>query len=211
MIDINKLKEEQIKLAQKVVISDSVKKIKTIAGAEQAFIENKVISAIVVCSYDTLETIEKIYAVAEAKMQYISGYMFYREGPALIEAFNKLENKPDILIVNGNGILHPRRIRMASHAGILLDMPTIGIAKSLMIGEKKGDTIYVDKEARGYELTTREHANPIYVSPGHKVSLKTSFEIIKHSIKLPHKLPEPLHLAHAYANKIRKDMTEKKN
>ena len=211
MIDINKLKEEQIKLAQKVVISDTVKTIKTIAGAEQAFMENKVISAIVVCDYDSLEAIEKKCVVVEAKMPYISGYMFYREGPALIEAFNKLENKPDILIVNGNGILHPRRIGMASHTGILLDMPTIGIAKSFMIGEKRENTVYVDKEARGYELITREHANPIYISPGHKVSLKTSFDIIKHSLKHPHKLPEPLHLAHAYANKIRKGLLSKQN
>lgn len=211
MIDISKLKEEQVKLAEKVIISDTVKNIKTIAGAEQVFIQNKVISVIVVCQYDDFKIIEKKHAIVEAKMPYISSYMFYREGPALLEAFNMLEQKPDVLIVNGNGILHPRRIGMASHAGILLDIPTIGVAKRLMLGEKRGNTIYVDKEAVGYELTTREHAKPIYISPGHKISLKTSLEIIKNSVRQPHKLPEPLHLAHAYASKIRKELTANKN
>ncbi|MBI2135285.1 endonuclease V [Candidatus Woesearchaeota archaeon] len=204
MIDINKLKEEQIKLAKKVIINDSVKNIKTIAGAEQAFFSNKVVSAIVVCDYKSFNIIEEKYAIADAKIPYISGFMFYREGPAVMEAFNSLEQKPDVLMVNGNGILHSRRIGMASHLGILLDTPTIGVAKRASLGEIKEKTIYVDKEARGYEFVSREHAKPLYVSPGHKVSLKTSFDIVKKCTIYPHKLPEPLHLAHRYANKIKK-------
>ena len=207
MIDINKLKEEQIKLAKKVVIRDSVKSIKTVAGAEQAFFEDKVISAIVVCDYRDFRIIEEKYSISDVKIPYISGFMFYREGPAVMEAFSKLEHKPDVLMINGNGILHSRRMGMASHLGILLDTATIGVAKRHSLGEIKEKTIYVDKEARGYELMSREHAKPLYVSPGHKVSLKTSFDIVKKCIISPHKLPEPLHLAHKYANKIKKDLT----
>lgn len=207
MVDLSKLKEEQIKLAKKVIINDSIKSIKTIAGAEQAFFEGKIISAIVVCDYKNFGIIEEKHAAAEAKMPYISGFMFYREGPAVIEAFNKLEQKPDILMINGNGILHPRRIGMASHLGILLDAATIGVAKRLSLGEIKDKTIYADKEARGYEFISREHAKPIYISPGHKVSLKTSLEIVKKCIIYPHKLPEPLHLAHRYANNMKKELT----
>ena len=131
--------------------------------------------------------------------------MFYKDGPAVIEAYNKLEQKPDVLIVEANGILHPRRIGMASHVGILLDVPTVGVTKRLMLGEVRGQTIYVEKEARGYEFITREYANPIYISPGHKISLKTSMEIIKNCVRQPHKLPEPLHLAHKYGKKIAKE------
>lgn len=207
MVDLKKLKEEQIKLAKKVVIRDSVKNIKTIAGAEQAFFEDKVISAIVVCDYKDFRIIEEKHATADAKIPYISGFMFYREGPAVMEAFNKLEQKPDVLMINGNGILHSRRIGMASHLGILLDTATIGVAKRHSLGEIKEKTIYVDKEARGYEFASREHAKPLYVSPGHKVSLKTSFDIVKKCIVYPHKLPEPLHLAHRYAGKVKKDLT----
>ena len=97
---------------------------------------------------------------------------------------------------------------MASHVGILLDAATIGVTKNLMLGEVKDGTIYVEKEARGYELITRKHAKPIYLSPGYKVSLKKSLEIIKNCIREPHKLPEPLHLAHKYGKKVKKELTE---
>jgi len=209
MVDVAQLKKEQLKLAEKVIIRDFIKNIKTIGGVEQAFIENKVISAIVVCDYKDFKVIEKEYATVDAKINYMSGYLFYREGPAVIEAFNKLKEKPDVLIVNANGILHPRRLGMASHLGILLDIPTVGVVKTLMLGEIKEKTIYVEKEARGYGLITRKYANPIYISPGHKISLKTSLDILKKSIKYPHKMPEPLHLAHKYVNKMRKELMNK--
>tara|TARA_Y100000031_G_scaffold154965_1_gene204274 strand:- start:466 stop:1086 length:621 start_codon:yes stop_codon:yes gene_type:complete len=205
MIEFNKLKEEQLKLAKKVILSGSVKNIKTIAGADQSYIGNKIISAIAVCDYKSLKVIEEKHAVVEGKIPYKSGFLFYRDGPAVIEAFNKLENKPDVLIVKGNGILHPRRIGMASHVGILLDIATIGFTKNLMLGDVREKTIYVEKEARGYELITREHARPVYISPGNKVSLKTSLEIIKNCLRYPNKLPIPLHLAHKYGNDIKKN------
>ncbi len=206
MIDFEALKKEQLKLAGKVSITDSVKNIKTVAGADQAYTEGKVISAIVVCDYKSMKLIENKNAVVEAKIPYKSGFLFYKDGPAIIEAFSSLENKPDVLIVEANGILHPRRIGMASHVGILLDTATIGVTKALMLGQMIENTIYVDKEARGYGLITREHANPIYISPGHKISLKTSLEVIKKCIRAPHKLPEPLHLAHKYGNRVREDI-----
>lgn len=209
MIDIKKLKEEQLKLSKKVIISDSMKNIKTVAGVEQTIVKNKVISAIVVCDYKDFKVIERKYESVDVKIPYISGFLFYREGPAIMEAFSKLEQKPDVLLVNGSGILHPRRIGMASHLGILLDIATIGVTKRLMLGEVKERTIYADKEARGYKLITKEHAKPIYISPGHKISLKTSREIVKKCIQYPHKLPEPLHLAHKYANKIKKELMKK--
>jgi len=204
MVDLGKLKKEQIKLAKKVITTDSFEKIKTIAGSDQVYVDERVVCAIVVCDYKTLKVIESKHAVVEGKIKYKSGFLFYRDGPAIMDAFNTLEQKPDVLILKGNGILHPRRIGMASHVGILLDMPTIGVTKRLMLGEVRGNTIYVDKEARGYELITREYANPIYISPGHKISLKTSMETIKSCLKQPHKLPEPLHLAHRYGKKISK-------
>jgi deoxyribonuclease V len=209
MINFNELKKEQLKLAKKVITADGFEKITTIAGADQAYVGNKVISSIVVCDYKTLEVIEKKHAIVDAKLPYKSGFLFYSDGPAVMEAFNKLDNKPDVLIVEANGILHPRRIGMASHVGILLDVPTMGVTKRLMLGQVKGNTIYVEKEARGYELITRQHARPIYVSPGNKVSLKTSLEIIKNCLREPHKLPEPLHLVHKYSKKVAKSNKEK--
>jgi len=206
MINFNKLIEEQIKLAKKVITTDNFEKITRIAGTNQLYVKDKVISAIVVCDYKTLKVIEKKHAIAEAKIHYKSSFLFYRDGPAVMEAFNKLENKPDVLLVEANGILHPRRIGMASHVGILLDTATIGVTKRLMLGNVRENTIYVEKEARGYELISREHAKPIYISPGHNISLKTSLEVIKNSLRQPHKLPEPLHLARKYVSKVKKEL-----
>lgn len=203
MVDFNKLREEQVKLAKKVISSDSFGKIGLIAGVDCAYSNDYIISAIVVCDYKTMEIKEKAFSIQKAKVPYLSGFLAYREGPVISEAYAKLENHPDVIIFDGNGILHPRRFGLASHMGVLLDMASIGVAKQLMIGEVKGNVVYVDKEARTELVVTREHAKPIYVSPGHKISLKTSVEIVKHCLRFPHKLPEPLHLAHRYAKEIK--------
>jgi deoxyribonuclease V len=94
---------------------------------------------------------------------------------------------------------------MASHIGLIIDVPTIGVAKRLLTGDIKEDKIYIDNELRGKLVRTKEHSKPLIVSVGHKISLKTAMSIVEEAIKLPHKLPEPLHQAHRYANKIRKE------
>ncbi|MCX8146850.1 MAG: endonuclease V [Candidatus Woesearchaeota archaeon] len=208
-MNIQKLKEEQLKLAEKVIIIDSFDKIKYIGGCDQSYSGNKIISCVVVMD-EKMKIVDKAFAEKECNFPYIPGFLSYRESPAVVEAFNKLKIKPDILMVDGNGILHPRRFGMASHLGIILDIPTIGITKSLLIGKVIDGKIEVDKEIRGMEVKTREFSNPLYVSPGHRISLKTAVEIVKKSIIFPHKLPEPLHLAHRLAKK-RKENSEQKN
>lgn len=203
MLDFAKLKDEQLKLSKKVITSDSFDKLELVGGADCAFNHEEVIAAIVLCDYRTKEVKERAFAVAKAKIPYLQGFLAYREGPAITEAYAKLQKKPDVLIFNGHGISHPRRIGMASHIGILLDQASIGVAKQLLAGEIKGNIVYIDKEARAELISTREHSKPIYVSPGHKISLRTSVEIVRKWIKFPHKLPEPLHLAHKYANEVR--------
>jgi len=203
-VDLRKLKKEQLDLAKKVSTKDEIEELNLIAGCNQSFVDYKIISSIVVLDFKTLEVIEEQQAEVKAMMPYIPGFLSYRETPAVIEVFNKLENRPDVLLVEANGILHPRKLGMASHLGLSLDIPTIGVAKKLLCGEVKNSKIYVDGELRGMVLVTKEHANPLYISPGHKVNLKKAMEIIKQCIKLPHKLPEPLHLAHRYAKRLRK-------
>src|SRR3989344_871156 len=203
MIDFNMLKEEQLKLAKKAVTSDSFEKMELIGGVDCSYNGEEIIAAIAVCDYKTMSLKEKVYSVSRAKVPYLKGFLAYREGPAITEAYAKLQNKPDVLIFNGHGISHPRRIGLASHLGVLLDQASIGVAKHLLAGEIKGNVVYSEKEARAEMIISREHSKPIFVSPGHKTSLKTSVEIVNNCIKFPHKLPEPLHLAHKYANEIR--------
>jgi len=208
MIDFNKLKDEQIKLAKKVVLKDSFEKIELIGGVDCAYNHEDVIAAIVVCDYKAMQTQEKVFAVVKAKVPYLQGFLAYREGPSISEAYANLQNKPDVMLFDGNGILHPRRLGIASHIGVLLDISSIGIAKHLLIGEVKDNVVYVDKEARAKSIATRENSKPVYISPGHKINLKTSVEIVKNCIRFPHKLPEPLHLAHRYANEIREKIAK---
>ena len=199
MVDVEKFKEEQFRAARKVLVRDDFKKIETIAGCYQAFDEHKVVSAIVVCNRK-FEILEKECAVTESRLPYMSGFRYFREGPAIASAFAKLKKPPHVMIVSGNGILHPLRIGLASHIGVILKIPTIGIAKLLMCGEKEeGGRIYFHGEVRGQELMTRHHSNPLYISPGHRISLETSVEIVNSMMKHPHKFPEPLHLARRLA------------
>jgi len=206
MIDFNKLKEEQNKLAKKVIIKDSFDKLELVAGADCSYQNERIVAAIVACDYKTKEIKDREFSVGNIKIPYVTGFLAYRECPAISEAYAKLKLKPDLIIFDGNGILHPRRCGLASHIGVLLDTASIGIAKSLIMGQIKEGIVYVGKEPRAEVVFTREHSKPIYISPGHKISLKTSVEIVKNCLRIPHKLPEPLHLAHKLSNEILKKM-----
>ncbi len=203
---LNKLQKEQTELARKVILKDSFEKLETIGGVDQAFTDSKIISAIVVCDYRTMNIIEEQYAVTESKLKYVPGFRAYRELPAIVEAYNKLNVKPDVLIVGGHGVTHPRGLGIASHAGLVLDQATIGIANKLIVGEIENYKVVIDKKVKGAMISAKEKSNPIVVSPGHKISLKTSVEIVKNCIRPPHKLPEPLQLAHKLGNKVKKEM-----
>ncbi|MBD3249431.1 endonuclease V [Candidatus Woesearchaeota archaeon] len=200
--DVRKFEQEQLKLAKKVVKKDDIEEIRLVGGVDQTFDGNKVISAAVIIDYATKKIIERKYVIVEAKIPYIPEFLSYRESPAAVEAFLKLEKKPDVLMVDAHGTSHPRGIGMASHLGLLLDIPTIGVAKNILCGKLDHGKLYVDGKVKARELITKEHAKPIYVSAGHRVCLKTSFEIAKNCVMLPHKLPEPLYQAHRYARRI---------
>jgi len=203
--DVEKMRNEQLKLAEEIVLRDSIVKPKLIAGCDCTFEGNKIIAVINVLEYPTMNFVEAKYSIQESDFPYIPGYLSYRILPAIIDAFSKLDNKPDIMICDGNGIIHQRRIGSVSHIGLVLDTPTIGVAKKLAMGHVKDGKIWMENEIRGFEMKTKETANPIYISPGHKVSLGMALNLVKECIRLPHKMPEPLHAARKYANKIRKN------
>lgn len=208
MVNLEELKKEQIKLSRNVLLQDGFKKIEKVAGIDQAYVGNDVISCIVVCDAKTGKVIEKQHAKVPAPIPYKPGFLAYRDMPAMVEAYSKLKTTPDVIIIDGHGIAHPRRLGLASHFGLVIGRPTIGVSKSLVIGRIENGKIYVEKDLCGFELTTREHANPIYVSPGHMVSPGTALKIVRDLIKPPHKLPEPLHLAHKGARRAMKEEME---
>ena len=205
-MDLFELKREQTKLAWKVQLRDQCEKIKTIGGVDCVVMGEKLVATVVVCSYPSMELLEKKSYVFDDPLPYRPGFLAYREMPAMIEAINLLEEEPDVLLVSGPGINHPRKIGIASHLGLALNIPTIGVTQKLPIGKVENGKIMSNNEIVGFEVTTREHANPIYVAPGHLITPGSTLQIIGSTIQLPHKLPEPLHIAHKIARKKGKEM-----
>ena len=200
-MDLYELKREQQKFANKVESQDSFSKIKTIGGIDCAQIRNKLVATVVVCEYPSMKLLERKSFVLSDPLPYATGFLAYREMPAMIEAFNKLEQEPDLLLVDGAGILHPRKLGLASHLGLSLNKPTIGVLKKPFTGRIEGNKVYLGTDLVGFEIKTKEHASPLYVSPGHMISLGSCLKMVQDSIKPPHKLPEPIHIAHKVAKK----------
>lgn len=193
----------QKQLAKKVQLKNILKEIKTIAGFDQAFFKDWVISAAVVCEYKSLKVLEKTFVKVRTRFSYFPGFLFFREGPAIIKVWQKLKIKPDILLIDGQGILHPRRIGLASGVGVLLNQPTIGVAKNLLAGQIKNNKVYINGRWRGEKLQTKENTKPLFISPGHLVNFKLSKKVVQNCLR-GHKLPEPLRLAHLLANEIKR-------
>jgi len=201
-LKLDKLKEEQKKLSKEVKLKEDFDRINLIAGCCCLYTFDNIIAGIVVFDFKTMKVVDKAYSEGKVEFPYIPGFLAYREAPFIIKAYEKLKQKPDMLLVAGNGVLHPRRFGLASHLGIALDVASIGIAKGLLCGEVRGDSIYLGKDVVGKLLKTKEFSKPIYVSVGHKISLSKALEIVKKCLK-GHKLPEPLHLTHKFCIKIR--------
>jgi len=206
VMDTFELKKEQLKLAAKIVVRDGFSTVKTIGAVICQPFGTKLMAIAVVCTFPSSELIEKKTFLLENPLPYKPGYEAYREMPAMIEAYNQLEQEPDLLLVYGTGVLHPRGLGIASHLGLALNKATMGIISTLLFGKVEKGKIIVDGEVKGFEITTRQHANPIYVSPGHLVSVGTVLHIIPQLIQYPHKLPEPLHLAQKMVKKNVKNL-----
>jgi len=204
-INLKRLEEEQLKLAKQIRIEDSIdfNSVERIGAIDNAFFENKIISACIVLTPD-MEILEQEYFSDKLKFPYIAGFRAYRELPSMIEAFNKISEKPDVIFIPGHGIAHPR-LGIASHFSISTGIPSIGVANSLIAGEVKGEDVIVNGKKVCKVLMTKPGSKPMYVSPGNLISINTAYELAKKFIKLPHKLPEPLHLVHKYSREVRKE------
>ncbi|MCX8200246.1 MAG: endonuclease V [Candidatus Micrarchaeota archaeon] len=198
---ISSLRKLQEALARKVILNDRFGKISIIGGADVAYRGSTAACAIVLFDYGTMEETGHVCAYDKVLFPYIPGLLSFREGPPIKKAYAKLSVKPDMLLINGNGILHPRFFGIASHIGVELGIPTIGVAQHLLCGDVKRDgKIYIGKRHVGYEYVSKPGCAPIYLSPGHKVSVRSSLEIVKKCMRA-HKLPEPVHAADRLSKK----------
>ncbi len=203
---IQKAHQTQTRLAKKVIRQDKLpQKIRTVGGIDVAYLGNLGIGAATVLEYDSLELLEAQVAVCEVKMPYIPTLLSFRELPPAIAAVRKLEVCPEVFLVDAQGLAHPYRFGFACHFGLALGKPTIGVAKSRLIGEPVevgAKTVLIDKsEVIGAVVTIKQGVKPVYVSIGHMISLDRAVEIVKHTSKK--RISEPLRQAHLLATKER--------
>jgi len=187
---------------QRRIISNEAK---TIGGGDVAYSKDGkyCFGAIAVLSFPDMEVLDRAAAVGKIPFPYIPGLLSFREGPILIKTFQRLKLKPDVMIYDGQGIAHPRRMGLASHMGLWLDVPSIGCAKTPLLdefispGPSKGSVEWIRWEGKkvGVVLRTRENVKPLFVSPGHRIDLQTSIQLILKSCKR-YRTPEPLRRAH---------------
>lgn len=184
--------------------------IRTIGGVDASFDKGKIQAAAVVLDYHSLEKVDQASAEGPLSFPYIPGLLSFRETPAYLEALARLNALPDVLIVDGHGVAHPRRFGIACHLGVLLDLPAIGCAKSILVGEvdpldeSRGSTaeIKLDGEVLGLALRTRDNVKPVYVSVGHRVDLPSAARIALASGR-GYGLPEPARQAHLLTQSIK--------
>ena len=205
--------EIQKRLKQKVRIEPLQKEVKYIGGADISFNrgESTVYATIVVLRLSDLEEVERSLVVGTIDFPYIPGLLSFREVPILWEAWQQLKQKPDVLVLDGHGIAHNRRFGVASHFGILADIPTIGCAKKIFVGTHQELSeearnmvgIYDKNELLGAVLRSRSKVKPIYISVGHRITLPDALRIIQQCIT-KYRLPEPTRQAHLIANELRR-------
>lgn len=186
--------------------------IHTIAGIDASFANKHIYAAVTVLDYGTLETVERAKAIQAVDFPYVPGLLSFREAPAFLSALARLKSLPDVLMVDGHGWAHPRRFGLACHLGVLSDLPAIGCAKSLLVGEvghletPVGSTaeIRAGDEALGLAVRTRHNVKPVYISVGHKIDLPSATRVVL-ACGRGYRLPEPTRQAHMMTQKIKRE------
>jgi deoxyribonuclease V len=195
-------------LRSKLTLHDDFATLELIAGVDVGYDvpRNLAHASIVTMTAHELKPLEQVQAFAPADFPYIPGLLSFREIPAILAALATLSRTPDVLMVDGQGIAHPRRMGIAAHLGVILDMPSIGVAKSRLTGRfetpglKKGDNnpLMVGKEQIGIVLRSRDNVNPLFISPGHRVGMQTALTLTLQCLTR-YRLPEPTRLADKFS------------
>jgi deoxyribonuclease V len=185
---------------------------KTVAAADVSYsrTDERLFAAFLIFSYPDLTLRETATARGRSFFPYIPGLLSFREAPILLKAFSKLSRKPDVILIDGQGIAHPRSMGIASHLGILLHLPSIGCAKSRLFGKEaepgpeRGSFVPLREREKtvGMIVRTRAGVKPVYVSPGHKMDMESSVKMVL-SLCRGYRIPEPLRQAHIWVNRLR--------
>ena len=203
----------QERLRERVVLEDSFPPIHLVAGADLAFDPKTDVAfaGVIVYRFPELAEVERRMARRKLHFPYVPGLLSFRESPVLLAAFACLRTEPDLILIDGHGRAHPRLFGIACHIGVLFDKPTIGCAKSLLVGEheepgrRAGSTtpLLFQGERVGVVLRTRDHVHPIYVTQGHRVSLDSAVQLVKRCLD-GYRIPKPTREADHYVRELRR-------
>ncbi len=204
-------REVQQALATRVRLTPLHGRIRLVAGVDAAFAGGKTVAAVSVYDYGSVTAVGGSYCVMETSFPYVPGYLSFREGPAVLCAIRKLDPMPDVFIFDGQGIAHPRRLGIASHIGVLLGKPSIGCAKSRLVGHwsepspERGASspLYHRGELRGMVVRTRTRVKPVFVSPGHLITIEEAVDIVLHCTTR-YRLPEPVRAADRSSKELKR-------
>jgi deoxyribonuclease V len=213
---LKEAKAIQSALAEKVCLKDRFDPINWVGGMDQSNQrfdpKQMVYAATVVLDQKTGSVIDRGVANQSPRFPYIPGFLGFREAPVLVASFQQLSKVPQLIFVDGHGISHPRRLGIASHIGVLLDVPTIGVAKSILVGRPAGELgeepgslvpLIWKNEVIAMVLRTKRGARPLIISAGHRICLETAVLMVRSWLK-GYRLPEPTRQAHLGANAYRK-------
>ncbi|MDH7601856.1 MAG: deoxyribonuclease V [Armatimonadota bacterium] len=198
--------ELQLRLCGRVVLRDQFDRVRTVAGVDVRVTRGRGEGrcAIVVLSYPELETVDAVICEGSVNFPYIPGLLAFREVPLVLQAFARLHERPDLVFFDGHGLAHPRRFGLACHAGVVLDVPSIGCAKSLLIGRYQepgtvagstSDLVAPEGDVVGKVVRTRTGVKPIFVSPGHRISIESAARFALECTR-GLRIPEPTRRAH---------------
>ena len=210
---------QQTALRHRVSLEDGFGPLRTVAGVDLSLsdADNLGHAVVVILTWPDLAVVETRYATAPLRMPYVPGLLSFRELPVVLEAFAQLETVPDLIFVDGQGQAHPRGFGIACHVGVWLNLPAVGVAKSRLYGEfdplpdAAGSSVPLyDKKRQtliGTVLRTKPRTNPLFVSPGHKVSVDSAARLVSESVH-GYRLPEPTRQAHNLVTAYKKGAAE---
>ena len=214
MMDTSRLIQVQERIAKSVIVKDFSRGnlFDSVGGFDVSYSGDMLFCAGIVMDYESLDVIEEKTYISKALFPYIPTFFAFREGWPIIKTYMTLKNRPDLIFINGHGISHPRFCGIASHVGVLINKPTIGVAQNLLVGEfcgrEKERIIYKGRHV-GW-IYKNKPFKEIFISPGHMVSVESSLEITLKVIR-GHKLPEPLRLAHELAGRVKMEYDDTKD
>lgn len=212
---VEKARRIQRELSKKIVFDDyiSPENIRFVAGVDVAYVRDMAIGAAAVLKYDSLKTVEYAVARCRTTFTYVPTLLSFREIPPAFSCLKLLKIEPDVVLVDGHGYAHPFRCGFASHLGVVMNKPTVGVAKKLLCGSvgefnDEGNALIVHEgEVVGMAVITKPGTKPVYVSVGHMVSLDTAVKIVKYCTRNT-RVPQPIREAHLKANREKQKLKE---